>query len=138
MDSILSRCGYRCDLCLAYAPNLAQNPANAQKLSDGWYKYFGFRVLPEDILCDGCRAEDPRLIDQQCPVRPCVIAWGLEHCGECAAFGCDKLALRIVELGMWAGMEIPADDYQCFIRPYENKRRLDALRQPKQENDHSS
>ena len=95
-------------------------------------------MLPEDIVCDGCLAEAPRLVDKQCPVRPCVIAWGLEHCGECAAFGCDKLALRIVELGMWAEMEIPEDDYQCFIRPYENKRRFEAMRHSAQGDDLSS
>lgn len=138
MQPILSRCGYRCDLCLAYAPNLAQNPANAQKLSDGWYRYYGFRVLPEDILCDGCRAENPRLVDKACPVRPCVIAWGLDNCGECAAFGCDKLALRIVDMSMFEGMEIPEDDYQSFIRPYENQRRFAALRQAAQGDDSSS
>jgi hypothetical protein len=43
MEPILTRCGYRCDLCLAYKPNVAENPSNQQKLSDGWFKYFGFR-----------------------------------------------------------------------------------------------
>jgi hypothetical protein len=26
-------------------------------------------------------------------------------------------------------LEIPDDDYQCFIRPYENKKRLDGIRE---------
>lgn len=128
MPPILSRCGYRCDLCLAYSPNLAQNPANARILSDGWYKYFGFRVLPEDIYCDGCRAETPQLVDKDCPVRPCVIAWGFDTCAECGGYICDKLALRIVDRDTWERTEIPEEDYQRFIRPYENKRRFAALR----------
>jgi hypothetical protein len=41
MEEILSRCGYRCDLCLAYRPNVEKNPSNQQVLSDGWFKYFG-------------------------------------------------------------------------------------------------
>ena len=125
-------------LILAYAPNVAKNPDNAQALSDGWYKYFGFRVLPEDIYCDGCRAEEPKLIDKQCPVRPCVIAWGLEHCGECAAYACDKLSLRIVDRSLWEGMDIPEADYERFIRPYENKRRFEAMRHSAQGDDLSS
>ncbi|MCU0485303.1 MAG: DUF3795 domain-containing protein [Anaerolineales bacterium] len=133
MAPILSRCGYRCDLCLAYVPNLAQNPANAQLLSDGWYQYFGFRVLPEDIYCDGCRAENPKLIDKDCPVRPCVIAWGFDTCAECSGYICDKLSLRIVDRGMWEGTDVPEEDYQRFIRPYENKRRFDAMCQGKHE-----
>ena len=50
MEPILTRCGYRCDLCLAYRPNVAKNPSNQQKLSDGWFKYFGFRLPPSEII----------------------------------------------------------------------------------------
>jgi len=44
---------------------------------------------------------------------------------------CDKLTERLVvyeEVKHRIGAEIPEDDYVCFIQPYENKRRLDALR----------
>ena len=44
---------------------------------------------------------------------------------------CDKLTQRLVvyeEVSRRIGAEIPEDDYACFIRPYENKRRLDVLR----------
>jgi len=30
MEPILTRCGYRCDLCLAYRPNIDANPENRQ------------------------------------------------------------------------------------------------------------
>ena len=43
MKPTLTRCGYRCNLCLAYRPNIDEHPENRQKLSDGWHKYFGFR-----------------------------------------------------------------------------------------------
>jgi hypothetical protein len=51
MEEILTRCGYRCDLCLAYRPNVEADPANQQTLSDGWHKYFGFRIPAEQIIC---------------------------------------------------------------------------------------
>ncbi|MBN1361790.1 MAG: DUF3795 domain-containing protein [Sedimentisphaerales bacterium] len=131
MEPILTRCGYRCDLCLAYKANAESDPAVRQKLSDGWFKYFGFRLPPEQIVCDGCMAENPRLIDKGCPVRPCVIAKGLDHCGQCQQYACEKLKKRIVVyegIKQRVGADIPEDDYLCFIRPYENKRRLEALR----------
>jgi hypothetical protein len=81
MTEILTRCGFRCDLCLAYKPNIEKHPENKQKLSDGWHKYFGFRIPPDEIYCEDCMAE-----------------------------------------------EIPEEDYLCFIKPYENKKRFDALR----------
>jgi len=68
MKAILTRCGYRCDLCLAYKPNIAKHPENQQILSDGWFKYFGFRLPAEVICCDGCNASS------MC-VKNCRNAW---------------------------------------------------------------
>ncbi|MGD0707056.1 MAG: DUF3795 domain-containing protein [Anaerolineaceae bacterium] len=131
MEPILTRCGYRCDLCLAYKPNIESNPSNQQKLSDGWYKYFGFRLAPEKIICDGCMSDNPKLIDQSCPVRPCVIEKGLDNCAQCENYVCEKLAQRFVtyeEAKKRVGAAILEDDYRCFIQPYENKKRLEELR----------
>ncbi|MDX9954065.1 MAG: DUF3795 domain-containing protein [Anaerolineae bacterium] len=132
MEPILTRCGYRCDLCLAYKPNIEAQPENRQVLSDGWHTYFGFRIPPEALCCDGCMAENPHLIDSACPVRPCAIARGLEHCAQCPDYeGCEKLAERLVvfeELQARMGIEIPEEDRTRFILPYENKRRLEVLR----------
>ncbi len=132
MEPILTRCGYRCDLCLAYRPNVEKNPSDQQKLSDGWYKYFGFRLSPTDILCDGCMEEDPMLIDKNCPVRPCVIERNLNNCAQCAQFLCEKLKERLVtyeEIRSKMEHPISEEDYRDFIQPYENKRRLDAIRE---------
>ncbi len=131
MEAILSRCGFRCDLCLAYRPNVEAHPDNRAALSDGWQKYFGFRIPPEEILCDGCWAERGRLIDQACPVRPCVAARSLRNCAECGEYVCARLVQRLVdgdELAAQAGSPIPPEDRERFIRPYENKRRLEELR----------
>ena len=131
MQPILTRCGYRCDLCLAYRPNFEKHPSNQQKLSDGWFKYFGFRIELENIACDGCMAEHPSLIDQGCPVRLCVLEKGLENCAACDEYVCEKLKERIVtyeEVKNRIGTYIPEDDYFGFIHPYENNRRLDIYR----------
>lgn len=127
MDQIITRCGYCCDLCLAYKPNVIENPANQNILSDGWYKYFGFRIPPEEIICDGCMSEKPKLIDTRCPVRPCVIGRRIKNCSECPEMICEKLAERLVvyeEMIEKMGELIPDEDYQRFIRPYENRKRL--------------
>ena len=131
MEPIITRCGYRCDLCLAYRPNVEMHPSNQQKLSDGWFQYFGFRIQPEDICCDGCMEIDPELIDKNCPVRPCVIQRGLQNCSECEQYICEKLKERLVDfddIQNKIGIEIPEVDHICFLLPYENKRRLEAIR----------
>ena len=132
MDPVLTRCGYRCDLCLAYRPNVEQNPLNRKILSDGWFKYYGFRIPPERILCDGCMTETPTLIDNSCPVRPCVIEREMENCATCPDYGCEKLIERFVvyaDIMKKINTSIPDEDRQKFIEPYENKLRLDKLRE---------
>ena len=132
---ILTKCGYRCDLCLAYKGNIEKEDKR-QILSDEWYKYFGFRLLAEDICCDGCMAENPHLIDQECPVRPCVIEKGLENCAQCEEYACEKLEQRTVvyeRVEQRIAQAISADDRTRFIEPYENKERLDALRAESEE-----
>ncbi|NLZ03646.1 MAG: DUF3795 domain-containing protein [Phycisphaerae bacterium] len=131
MDEILSRCGFRCDLCLAYRPNVEANLAGRQVLSDGWHKYFGFRIPAEQIICDGCMAENAHLIDKSCPVRPCVMERGLANCSQCPDCPCAQLTERLVvyeELATRTPFPIPSEDRTRFIAPYENKRRLDQLR----------
>jgi hypothetical protein len=131
MTEILSRCGYRCDLCLAYRPNVEADPSNRQVLSDGWYTYFGFRIPADQIICDGCLARAPRLIDKSCPVRPCVMEKGLHNCAECPEYICPKLAERLVvyeEVATRCPGPIPEEDRRRFIGPYENRKRLDDLR----------
>jgi hypothetical protein len=131
MEPILSRCGYRCDLCLAYRPNVEKDPTNPQTLSEGWYQYFGFRLSASEIVCDGCMADHPKLVDENCPVRPCGMEKGLDNCSQCEDYVCDRLAERRVvyeDVRERVGREIPEEDRRCFIRPYENKERLDALK----------
>jgi hypothetical protein len=133
MGEVLTRCGYRCDLCLAYRANIETNPSSLQIVSDGWQKYFGFRVRPEQMLCDGCMAENGLLVDTGCPVRPCVIEKGLENCAHCAEDGCEKLKQRTVvceEVAARIGGSIPDADRAGFIAPHENKVRLDRIREP--------
>ena len=41
-------------------------------------------------------AANPQLIDQSCPVRPCVIEKGLENYAQCEEYNCEKLTERLV------------------------------------------
>jgi hypothetical protein len=131
MEPILTKCGYRCDLCLAYKPNLEKHPENKQILSDGWHTYFGFRIPPEDIYCEGCLSMDGKQIDSSCPVRPCVIEQGITNCALCDEYICEKLETRIVnfqDIQDRFNQPIPDADRERFIKPYENEKRLETFR----------
>ncbi len=132
MDNVvLSKCGYRCDLCLAYGPNIEKEDRR-QELSDGWFSIYGFRIEPESIWCDGCvSSESPKLIDTNCPVRPCAISRNLKNCAYCPEFVCEKHKQRSVDrsdLERKLGRVIEESEYQRFVRPYEAERRLRKLR----------
>jgi hypothetical protein len=133
MDPIVTRCGYRCDLCPAFRDNVT-GPEHQQWVSDGWHKYYGFRIPPDQIRCDGCWAEDstyPNRIDTDCPVRPCVIEKGLGSCARCSEYICEKLRQRLVDgeeiLGRVA-QPVPPEELDAFVRAYDNKRRLEQIR----------
>jgi len=131
--SIVTRCGYRCDLCLAYKEN-NRGLDGQKRISDGWFTYHGFRIPPQETRCDGCLtldAERPRFVDAGCPVRACVLGKGLADCAGGAGYMCDKLGSRTVHraaVEAKLGHPIPEQDYLDFVRPYENRARRDALR----------
>jgi hypothetical protein len=130
-EKIITKCGYRCDLCLAYKPNVEKKDQR-QILSDGWYNIFGFRVEPEDIICDGCvSCENPKLIDTECPVRPCAIEKKVDNCAYCDEYICEKLKQRIVnriDLEKKLNRKLIQSEYDLFVKPYESKKRLDEIR----------
>ncbi|UCD50056.1 MAG: DUF3795 domain-containing protein [Phycisphaerales bacterium] len=119
MEHIIAKCGYRCDLCLSYEANL-NGDADRQRMSEALAKYYGYTLPPEQIRpCKGCgaTADAP---DANCQVHPCVVARGLDNCGQCPDFGCEKLKTRMdtVEECLKRCPDVPKDDYEQFFRPY--------------------
>jgi hypothetical protein len=129
----ISYCGYRCSICPAFKNNIT-GPEDQQRASDGWFKYYGFRIPPEQIYCDGCLAPDdqrPRRIDTECPVRPCARAKGVPNCAYCEDYICEKLEQRLVDLQAVAGKQqgpMPPDEFDRFLKPYDNRTRLRSIR----------
>jgi hypothetical protein len=128
MQEIISRCGYRCDLCPAYEPNI-KSLDGRKRVSAGWLKYFGFRTSPEEIGCVGCLNEGKQAYEG-CPVRPCVLERGLLNCAYCSEFGCDTLRpiMDFAEQLAERFKDMPEEDYEMFVRPYEGRERLLRIR----------
>lgn len=129
MEEIISKCGYRCDLCPAYETNI-KSEADKQRMSDAWNKYCGFDVPPEVIKsCSGCVAGGG---DETCTVRPCATEKNLENCAHCEQFGCDKLKPKMdfVEQNVKVKLsDIPEEDYNLFIKPFISKECLNKIRE---------
>jgi hypothetical protein len=133
MKEILGRCGYRCDLCPAYIGNI-HSAEDRQRVSDGWFKYYGFRIPPDQICCDGCRDEkaDARRIDAECRVRTCAITRGFDTCASCERHPCDELKGKFVsrsQVEARTGAPVPDEDYKTYIEPYEADKVLNRIRE---------
>ncbi len=132
MEGTISFCGYRCELCLAYKDNITCDD-DRKKVSDGWFKHYGFRIPAEEIYCDGCLADDssnPRRIDSECKVRPCAMERGLPNCAHCDNFICEKLSEKMVntkKVAKRVGGFIAPEDYEHFVKPYDSKSILEDI-----------
>lgn len=136
MKEILTKCGYRCDLCLAYSENVKKNDRR-EELSKGWKDIFDIDLPAQNIVCEGCMScYNPILIDRNCPVRKCTLKKAIENCGYCSDYPCDKLKTRIVnrqQLENKLQRKITQQEYNNFVKPYESKPRLDKIKNDQNE-----
>ena len=116
-EATVSKCGNRCDLCPANYKNI--NKFDRQKISDGWFKYHGFRKPADEIGCVGClnKGKHDR---EDCPIKECAEKRGLENCGYCDDLFCDFLEsdMGVVEGALKEHSNISQEDYDMFFKPY--------------------
>lgn len=134
MGTVIGKCGVDCGNCQAFRPN-AETAEARQRTGDAWAKYFGVRLKPEHILCNGCQAKDPWasgnvLPDRWCEIRPCAVKTGVENCAHCSAYPCGAghpdMDRKATEEKM--GKPIPEEEYLAYFKPYERHKNLDRLR----------
>lgn len=126
----ITRCGYCCSLCKAFAPNIKKHDER-EELSKVWKEYYDLNISAEDIYCDGCRCEKEHktLIDEGCPVSKCVKEKKLTHCGECKEYPCEvfkeREGLSESEAQHRLGANYDALKYKEYLLAYDNKSRID-------------
>lgn len=133
----MTMCGLKCGKCRAYAKN-AENEQEAGSLAEIWLKNYGVQIDPTLLVCDGCRCQkkDARILDDECPVRACVLERHLHHCGQCDEFPCEKFDSR---QNYCFEAKVPINnkaipeksDYDDYMIPYDNRTRLMAYKKKK-------
>jgi len=123
MKEIISKCGMRCDLCPVFSKNI--DKYNKQYISDTWFKYYGFRILPDNLNCDGCLSNGI-LLRKDCYVRECNIKNNTVNCAYCDKLFCDKLQQDIdyFENALINKTDIPKKEYKITFKPFKNKEYL--------------
>ncbi len=128
--SEMTMCGYRCDLCKAYAPNIEKDDRR-NELAQAWKKYYNVDIPIQEIYCDGCRCQkaNARLIDSGCPVRKCAMEKTFQHCGECENYPCSTFTQREGLTEKKAEEKAKSDfsisEYNEYLLAYNNTSRID-------------
>ena len=122
MELMIGYCGYSCHKCAARS----EDPAERQRLVDGWRKFFGHEhYTAENVRCDGCLS-DGRVADQECQARPCARQKRVESCAQCDEFACDKVkALMASREGMilWGypkTASVTEEEYNLCMRQFDS------------------
>ncbi len=127
-------CGYCCDMCKAYKANIKKKDQR-EELSRAWNTYYKLDIASTSIQCDGCRCmkADAHRIDNDCPVRACVLQRKINHCSDCDEYPCTlfftRKGLSYEEANQIK--EIDITDYTNYLMAFDNKSRLDRLRNNK-------
>ena len=137
MKDLFAKCGFNCGRCPAYKEN-AKTHQDRQRGSEGWKKYYGFRIRLDRMYCDGCQTPDdqnPVLLAPNCTIRKCAVINGVETCAHCSGYQACMHDLKIFnpdidreKIEARIGAPIPEEDYLAFIKPYEHLKHLDEIR----------
>ena len=128
-EVIIGKCEFCCCNCPAYKGNI-KSENDKEATSKGWSSYHRVQVNPEDVSCEGCFENHHSKMDTHCRINPCATTKGYETCAE-YRYLCHDLkgkAERYEEILLHFNSIIPTKDYLKFVKPYEGKIILDAIR----------
>lgn len=85
MKNMIAYCGLDCEKCEAYLATINDDQVLREKTAKLWTELNNALILPEQINCQGCRAEGVKTVfcDSLCCIRQCAIKKGVTTCGDC-------------------------------------------------------
>lgn len=99
MDTMIAVCGLVCTDCPAYQATQAKDDAWLERVVAEWrQQYNAPNMVAEDARCNGCLALGQKQCSHcsECDVRLCALERGVENCGVCPDYGCEKIAGLLV------------------------------------------
>ena len=94
MTRIVGYCGIVCSDCPVLIATKNDDNDERKKVATLFTKQYGREYKPEDINCDGCIANGPRLFRYcaNCKWRTCAREKNLENCAHCDDYPCESLS----------------------------------------------
>ena len=85
MRTMIAYCGLDCEKCDAYLATIHNDQALREKTAKLWTELNQVQILPEEINCEGCRADGKKTVycESLCQIRQCALKKGVDTCGVC-------------------------------------------------------
>lgn len=86
-DKLIAFCGLNCRKCDAYVATVNNDRALREKTARLWSELNHVLITPEQINCEGCRADGAKTVfcSELCEIRKCAVEKGVATCGDCAS-----------------------------------------------------
>jgi hypothetical protein len=93
MEKLIAYCGLVCTDCGAYIATQNNDAEKRKEIAAEWTEKYKRDFKPEDINCDGCIRETPKVIEHLniCEVRKCGRSRKVVNCAYCDDYACEKL-----------------------------------------------
>lgn len=93
MNEMIAFCGLACQECGAFLATMSNDDAKRREVAELWSKEHGAELGPQDINCNGCKAEEGPIFKycETCEIRNCGSARGVENCAHCAEYACSRI-----------------------------------------------
>jgi hypothetical protein len=90
---IIGACGIVCSECPACIATQKNDDILRARTATEWSAMYHADIKPEDIHCDGCPSDGPRLFSHclECGIRACARGRKLVTCAPCPEYACKKL-----------------------------------------------
>jgi hypothetical protein len=122
-------CGDDCNYCPRYLATQSGDEERFAEVAAMW-RIVGWRdteELPEKLACHGCASVKICGLG----IRECVIAKGIDTCGECTDYSCQKLREIFANNEKEAAIckeKLSKEDYKLFqLAFFSKKERLDEI-----------
>jgi len=93
MERMIATCGLICTECPAYITTKNENMITLEALAKTWSERYGATLSADDCSCSGCHSTMGPWMShcEECDIRACGTNKGMENCGECMDYACDKI-----------------------------------------------
>ena len=94
MEKIVGYCGIVCSDCPVLIATQKDDDAERRRVAEIFTKQYGKEYKPEDINCDGCISDSPRIFSycNVCEIRKCGREKKVKNCAYCPEYQCEKLS----------------------------------------------